>query len=156
MSWNKLGYIILKNCDVTMLKSTSPSVAADDRLASKERKRRIRFHPLPQKTTRSDPLTPHKIWTPQIAGAGVRSSMWLWLAIFCLFVANVLFMVAFLTNGWGVLMVDNPMLAHGKSVSDKEELFMQPNERYWEFGLWQCCRNDGFCLGTRWPGNLKA
>ena len=20
---------------------------------------------------------------------------------------------------------------------------------YWDFGLWQCCRNDGFCIVTR-------
>lgn len=36
-------------------------------------------------------------------------------------------------------------------LSMQEQLFTE-NERYWEFGLWECCRNDGFCLGTRWPG----
>ena len=122
--------------------------------APKDRKRRIRFHAVPQHKVRADPLTPYKIWTP-LVGPGVRASMWLWLTIFCLFVANVLFMVAFLTNGWGVLMVDNPVVS-GQPVGEKDE-FMEPDERYWEFGLWQCCRNDGFCLGTRWPGesNIK-
>ena len=128
-------------------------------------------------------LQQSKVWSP-IRGLRVRTSVWLWIAIACLVLANVLFTVAFLTNGWGILYVaqntkpvpqpptehqvnvstSSNSAAKSRSPSELDSIFtvntasggdldlFTENERYWKFGLWECCRNDGFCLGTRWPG----
>jgi len=63
-------------------------------------------------------------------------SIWVLAATCILFVSNIMYMVAFLTTGWGrvdVVTLDNK--------SD-----------HWDFGLWQTCRySDGLCIGPRWP-----
>lgn len=60
---------------------------------------------------------------------------WTLSALALLFVGGLIFMVAFLTNGWGRLDVD-----------------MENHKDFWEFGLWQCCRHsDHKCIGPRWP-----
>ena len=157
-------------------KSPSHSGAGD------KSKRKIRFLPLPTAPKMDLSLEQEKVWFP-LRGLRVRTSIWLWIAIILLFISNVLYTVAFLTNGWGLLMVDpnkansgsggsasttyasieGPVGGHrmdGYQRTDpvfrldvSSELFTE-GEKYWEFGLWECCRNDGFCLGTRWPGRV--
>lgn len=68
----------------------------------------------------------------------LQVSVWILVAIVLLFISNVLYLVAFLSQGWG--WVDLP-----------PEEGRDPD--WWDFGLWQCCRHsDGVCRGPRWPG----
>ena len=169
-------------------------------------KRKIGWLPLPTKPKLDISVHQGQIWGP-LQGLRIRKSLWLWIAITLLFISNVIYAVAFLTNNWGVLLVDlnkptannvsndrvdtyntqqqDTFTSHenltwgeywfGKPIitpdhnavfsaegvqqnqtseHSRQGVFME-NERYWEFGLWECCRNDGFCLGTRWPGEGK-
>ena len=172
-----------------MADSMNTSVTSQQSAAASadKTKRKIRFLPLPQSSGGGAPelsFQQRRVWSPALRGIRVRTSVWLWIAIACLVVANILFLVAFLTNGWGILYVaqntrpvaqppvenaavhdvsttqayidqtpaDNVDIdIFTKHAHDGMNLFAE-NERYWKFGLWECCRNDGFCLGTRWPG----
>ena len=97
-------------------------------------------------------------------------SKWIAAALGLLFLSNVLFICAFVTNGWGKLTVVGPggqtnsTLLPGDtngSSSIVGPFTSSPgrsdtgHQLYWEFGLWQCCRSkDNVCIGTRWPGKL--
>lgn len=80
-----------------------------------------------------------KYWTPSWAYQ-FHISLWIVIALMLLFLSNVLLLVCFVTNGWAVLHVEPSNSTFGAD---------QPMD--WHFGLWQCCRSDGFCLGPRWP-----
>jgi hypothetical protein len=95
------------------------------------------------------------------SGLSVRSivhsllfSKWIAAALLLLFVANVLYLFAFVTTGWGRIRVgseadfDNitqPIAAAPTTPQPTEDV-------YWNFGLWQSCRStDNVCTGTRFP-----
>lgn len=195
--------------------ATSTPSSVEETNEDAKRKRKIKFLPLPSTPKLDFSVRQGGKWSPR-HGFRIRKSLWMWIAIGVLFVANILYAVAFLTNRWGVLLVnpDQPVrngirnnafgisgLQHNnitntsnrnspglpKPNSDTRnrhqkllynqnnggrlsvsELFnvsthssssqsgatLETSEKYWEFGLWECCRNDGFCLGTRWPGEV--
>lgn len=54
--------------------------------------------------------------------------------------SSALFFVAFFTNSWGIVESSKTIL-----VGDSEKNVT------WNLGLWLCCRNDGRCLGLKWP-----
>jgi len=63
---------------------------------------------------------------------------WVLAALVLLLLSTIVFLIAFLTNGWGKLTV-------------------RDGQDYWDFGLWQCCReSDGKCIGPRWPTFYSA
>ena len=95
------------------------------------------------------------MWSPSLGYHG-RSSRWMISALVLLFVSNVLFVAAFLTIDWGLLTLRTNVEDVGSgqhNVTEMESATAVAGSRvWWRFGLWQCCRNDGFCLGTRWEG----
>ena len=70
------------------------------------------------------------------------TTKWIAFALTLLFASNVAFITAFVTTSWGQL---TGLAADNSSAVEVH---------WWRCGLWQCCRDDGFCLGTRWPGEL--
>lgn len=58
--------------------------------------------------------------------------------------SSALFFVAFFTNSWGIVESSKTIL-----VGDSEKNVT------WNFGLWLCCRNDGRCLGLKWPSKFS-
>lgn len=97
------------------------------------------------------------MWSPGLGYHG-RSSRWRISALVLLFVSNILFVAAFLTIDWGLLTVRSDSAGVGserhngtdvEAVTATTEVGEAPRV-WWRFGLWQCCRNDGFCLGTRY------
>ena len=67
---------------------------------------------------------------------GEHVTPWTLSSLCLLLVGGLVFMIAFMTNGWGRLTITE----EGQDVD------------YWEFGLWQCCRvSDNSCIGPRWP-----
>ena len=121
--------------------------------------RRTEFTLVPQDPDADDAA----MWSPGLGYHG-RSSRWMVSALVLLFVSNVLFVAAFLTIDWGLLTVrsDNVTADSGqRNATDGEfgtaattagegEGDRETPRVWWRFGLWQCCRNDGFCLGTRY------
>ena len=99
------------------------------------------------------------MWSPSLGYHG-RSSRWIIASLVLLFVSNVLFVSAFLTIDWGLLTVKSVDVEIGSdgqrsgiyNVTGAAQATTSGPRIWWRFGLWQCCRNDGFCLGTRWPG----
>ena len=105
------------------------------------------------------------MWSPSLGYHG-RSSCWIIASLVLLFVSNVLFMSAFLTIDWGLLTVrtvdvelevgSGQRSGHYNVTGSAQPQSTTSGPRiWWRFGLWQCCRNDGFCLGTRWPGKRR-
>ena len=58
--------------------------------------------------------------------------------------SSALFFVAFFTNSWGIVESSKTIL-----IADSEKNVT------WNFGLWLCCRNDGRCLGLKWPSKFS-
>ena len=83
-----------------------------------------------------------KYWTPSWAYK-LHISLWIIIALVLLLLSNILLLVCFVTNGWAVLHVEASNTTFGADPHHSMD---------WHFGLWQCCRSDGFCLGPRWPG----
>lgn len=86
----------------------------------------------------------------------IKESAWIRVSLGAMFASTMLLMVSFVTSSWGIMIVP---------VTPEESAWMandlDPNaepllERRWNFGLWQCCRDDGLCLGTKWPAFYTA
>jgi hypothetical protein len=84
-------------------------------------------------------------------------SIWMALSLGLLLLSNVLFFVAFVTQSWGTVDISTASLT--QSISGvRSTVDSGPSKKQivtWSFGLWRCCRDDGLCLGARWPGELQ-
>jgi len=77
------------------------------------------------------------------------TSLWEKGAIAQLTLSNIFFFISFLTTKWGRLCVlEAYAIAPGAYTPRVGE--------HWDFVLWQCCRDDGFCLGIGWNEHYAA
>eukprot|EP00914_Ancora_sagittata_P015530 GHVO01030817.1.p1 GENE.GHVO01030817.1~~GHVO01030817.1.p1 ORF type:complete len:315 (+),score=19.26 GHVO01030817.1:167-1111(+) len=84
--------------------------------------------------------------TPKAIFKSLVSSKLIAAALVIMLVANGLFLIAFVTNGWGRVRVGN-YTEVGDPEPPPKDTFV-----FWDFGLWQTCRSsDGVCTGTRYP-----
>jgi len=92
-------------------------------------------------------------WRSLRSGSNSRkhTSFWMSVAIGALVLSNMFYLTAFVTNSWGVMKV---ISTSQWGNSERDDVKSEIVYRQWNFGLWQCCRDDGLCLGARWPGIL--
>ena len=126
--------------------------------------RRIRFAPVAMTDTGEAVKTQFRTswaYTKKVYINIVKDlNRWEWATLALLSTSTIFFFVAFLTNGWGTILVRIKAGATGNLNSSmggynppilrlQDKGYETTEGEYWEFGLWQCCRNDGFCLGPR-------
>lgn len=97
------------------------------------------------------------MWCPNtcLRSRGFRPqvSVWILVALVLLLLSNVLYLVAFLSLGWGRVDLRSLAAQGAAQPEDDPAPAPAPAQDWWEFGLWQCCRHsDGVCRGPRWPG----
>ena len=156
--------------------SSDEDAQAFDSLVSKSRRSPRDIRATPTKANGKDAKGSSKMTLTSIFKT-LLFSKWIAAALLLLLISNVLFLCAFITNGWGKVTVEVPPVGSGNRSSLRgrgpnathelgvavANLASEPERPrgedpevrvvYWEFGLWQCCRNtDDVCIGTRWPG----
>lgn len=95
---------------------------------------------------------------PTGSGSGFHESIWMCLSLAALLLSTLFLMTSFVTSFWGIMIVVPAAELEQSSnhLEVEDSLENVRTSRRWNFGLWRCCRDDGLCLGTRWPAFYSA